>query len=75
MFEMGIRDFDKHILVATNPDFINVSTILLKKTPFSQVALVQLFGNETMVSAFVTDSHADGTFTVFGDQINRAGIQ
>jgi hypothetical protein len=36
MSEMGIRDFDKHILVATNPDFINVSTILIKKTPFTR---------------------------------------
>lgn len=36
-----------------------------KKSPFSSVALVQLFGNETMVTAFVTDEHVDGTFTVF----------
>jgi uncharacterized membrane protein len=36
-----------------------------KKSPFSSVALVQIFGNATMVSAFVTDEHDDGTFTVF----------
>ena len=36
-----------------------------KKSPFSSVALVQIFGNETMVSAFVTDEHPDGSFTVF----------
>ncbi|MBL7048109.1 MAG: DUF502 domain-containing protein [Nitrospira sp.] len=35
------------------------------KTPFSEVALVQIFGNETMVTAFITDSHTDGSFTVF----------
>ena len=36
-----------------------------KESPFSTVALAQIFGNETMVSSFVTDKHADGSFTVF----------
>lgn len=36
-----------------------------KKSPFSSVALVQIFGNETKVSAFITDEHEDGTVTVF----------
>ena len=36
-----------------------------KKSPFSSVALVQIFGNETLVSAFITDKHKDGTHTVF----------
>jgi len=36
-----------------------------KKSPFSTVALVQIFGNETLVSGFVTDEHEDGTSTVF----------
>ena len=36
-----------------------------KKSPFSSVALVQIFGNETLVSAFITDEHKDGTLTVF----------
>lgn len=36
-----------------------------KKSPFSSVALVQMFGSETLVSAFVTDTHADGSYTVF----------
>ena len=36
-----------------------------KKTPFSSVALVQVFGNETMLTAFVTDEHSDGSYTVF----------
>lgn len=36
-----------------------------KKTPFSSVALVQVFGNETMLTAFVTDEHLDGRYTVF----------
>ncbi len=36
-----------------------------KKSPFSSVALVQIFGNKTLVSAFITDKHKDGTYTVF----------
>lgn len=38
-----------------------------KKTPFSSVAIVQLFGpgTETYVSAFITDTHSDGSHTVF----------
>ncbi len=36
-----------------------------KKTPFSSVALAQIFGNETLVSAFITDTHADGSYSVF----------
>ncbi len=36
-----------------------------KKSPFSSVALAQIFGNETLVSAFVTDTHSDGSYTVF----------
>jgi uncharacterized membrane protein len=36
-----------------------------KRAPFSSVALVQLFGNETLASAFITDRHEDGSCTVF----------
>jgi uncharacterized membrane protein len=36
-----------------------------KQSPFSSVALVQIFQNETKVTAFVTDKHDDGTVTVF----------
>ena len=36
-----------------------------KKSPFSSVALVQIFENETLMTAFVTDFHSDGTCTVF----------
>jgi len=36
-----------------------------KKSPFSSVALAQIFGNETLVSAFVTDEHEDGSYTIF----------
>ncbi len=36
-----------------------------KKVPFSSVALVQIFESETMMTAFVTDEHSDGSYTVF----------
>lgn len=36
-----------------------------KQMPFSSVALVKIFGNDTLASAFVTDTHEDGSYTVF----------
>ncbi len=36
-----------------------------KKSPFSSVALVQIFENDTKVTAFITDQHDNGTITVF----------
>ncbi len=36
-----------------------------KESPFSSVALVRIFENDTMVTAFITDKHDDGTITVF----------
>jgi uncharacterized membrane protein len=33
--------------------------------PFSSVALVQVFSNDTLMTAFITDTHSDGSFTVF----------
>ena len=35
-----------------------------KKTPFSQVALIRPFGNETMMTGFITDRYRD-SYTVF----------
>jgi len=36
-----------------------------KKSPFSSVALARIYGNDTMVSAFITDTHEDGSYTIF----------
>ena len=36
-----------------------------KDTPFSSVALARIFGNDTLVSSFVTDRHKDGSYSVF----------
>ena len=36
-----------------------------KKPPFSSVALVDLFANGALATAFITDEHEDGSYTVF----------
>ena len=36
-----------------------------KKSPFSGVALVNIFENSTLVTSFITDEHKDGSKTVF----------
>ncbi len=36
-----------------------------QKNLFSGVALINLFGNETLTTAFITDEHSNGWFTVF----------
>lgn len=44
----------------------SVVQILGNERPaFSQVALARIFGNETMVTAFITDTHQDGRYSVF----------
>lgn len=39
-----------------------------EKVPFSSVALVKPFDNDTLVPAFVTDRNSDGSYTVFAPQ-------
>lgn len=36
-----------------------------KQSPFSSVALARIFESDTLVTVFVTDRHADGSYTVF----------
>jgi len=36
-----------------------------KSAPFSSVALVRGFDDETLMTAFITDTHPDGSYTVF----------
>ena len=36
-----------------------------KRMPFSKVAVANIFGNETMVTALITDEHDNGMVTVF----------
>ncbi len=43
-----------------------VNQLLGRKTsPFSSVALVRIYGNETLMTAFITDRHENGMVTVF----------
>jgi len=60
----------EHRLLKVAPGYTLIKETVLqvlgnKKTPFSSVALVQIFGNDTLVTAFVTDEHSDGSFSVF----------
>lgn len=36
-----------------------------KESPFSSVALAQIFENDTMITAFITDRHDNGIITIF----------
>ena len=36
-----------------------------EKSPFASVALCRIFGNETLVTAFITDKHENGYYSVF----------
>jgi len=43
-----------------------VNHLLGRKTsPFSSVALVNVYGNDTLMTAFITDRHENGMITVF----------
>jgi len=60
----------EHRLLKAAPGYSLIKETVLqilgnKKTPFSSVALVRIFGNDTLVTAFVTDEHPDGSFSVF----------
>jgi len=51
------------------PGYSTIKEIVMqfigKKFPFSSVALVRIFENDTLLTAFITDTHADGSYTVF----------
>lgn len=63
------RLFEEYILIRIPGYRIIKETVAQlfgsQKNLFSGVALVNLFGNETMTTAFITDSHSDGSYTVF----------
>lgn len=44
---------------------IIVQLLGTERKPFSSVALAQPFGSDTLVTAFITEEHADGSYTVF----------
>ena len=52
------------------PGYPTIKTIVMqfmgkKQSPFSSVALVRPFENDTLLTAFITDTHQDGRHTVF----------
>jgi len=60
----------EHRLLKIAPGYTLIKETVLqilgnKKSPFSSVALAQIFGNDTLVTSFVTDEHSDGSFSVF----------
>lgn len=65
-----IFEFMEKTILARIPLYkiIKETTIQLMgngKTLFKNVALVNIFGNDTMITAFITDIHDDGSYTVF----------
>jgi uncharacterized membrane protein len=52
------------------PGYPTIKSVVMQfigknKSPFSSVALVQVFGDETLMTAFITDTHDNGRYTVF----------
>jgi len=64
-----VVQIDKYILkIAPGYEFFKGAIKQLfgqERRPFSQVALVQPFQNDTLMTGFITDEHADGKFSVF----------
>jgi uncharacterized membrane protein len=61
--------FENHLLKIA-PGYSTIKAIVTqffnrKKSPFSTVALVQTFENDTLMTAFITDEHDNGLYTVF----------
>jgi uncharacterized membrane protein len=63
------ENLENHILKIA-PGYPTIKSIVMqfigkKKSPFSSVALVRPFENDTLMTAFITDSHEDDRYTVF----------
>jgi uncharacterized membrane protein len=63
------ENLENHILKIA-PGYPTIKSIIMqfigkKKSPFSSVALVRPFENDTLMTAFITDAHDDNWYTVF----------
>jgi uncharacterized membrane protein len=63
------HNLEKRILQMA-PGYPTIKSVVMQfigkeKSPFSSVALVQVFGNEILMTAFITDTHESGRYTVF----------
>ena len=67
--EIIFRHIENKILkIAPGYSLIRETVVQLlgrKESPFSSVALARIFQNDTLVSAFITDRHPDGSYTIF----------
>ena len=67
--DMVFKTIENRILkVAPGYSLIKETVVQLlgkKESPFSSVALAKIYGNDTMMSAFITDRHTDGSYTLF----------
>lgn len=63
------ENLENHILKIAPGYTVIKETVLQflgkKKNPFSSVALVRAYENDTLMTAFITDEHPDGHYTVF----------
>lgn len=60
----------EHSILRVAPGYTTIKEIILqfsgaKKTPFSRVALIRVFNSDIQQTGFITDEHADGSYTVF----------
>jgi uncharacterized membrane protein len=65
-----IQDNLENRILQLAPGYPTIKSVVMqfigkKKSPFSSVALVQVFGNETLMTAFITDTHENGRYTIF----------
>lgn len=63
------ENLENHILKIA-PGYPIIKSVVMqfigkKKSPYSSVALVQPFQNDTLMTAFITDAHDDDWYTVF----------
>jgi uncharacterized membrane protein len=63
------ENLENHILKLA-PGYPIIKSVVMqfigqKKSPFASVALVQAFENETLMTAFITETHDNGRYTVF----------
>jgi len=65
-----VHDIIEDSLLKKIPGYMLVKETVLqfvgnKKSPFSSVCVANIFQNDTLVTAFITDEHPNGSFTIF----------
>ncbi|MBI9071075.1 MAG: DUF502 domain-containing protein [Melioribacteraceae bacterium] len=65
LFEYFEKSFFSKIPLYNIIKETTIQLVSSNKTLFKHVALVKLYGNDTRLTAFVTEIHTDGSYTVF----------